>query len=324
MPVTPETSAAINAELAAARAGEERLQELKAAVELAKVNENQEQYEAAVAALKEGASAFFTEMALLRHATAVAKIPDVIRHVESILEEGHKVLIFAHHRDVIQALTQHFNAARVWGGMSPEAKQAEVDRFQNDDTCTTFVGQFEAAGVGYTLTKATYVVMAELDWVPGNVTQAEDRAHRIGQLESLLIQHLVLEGSLDATMAKRLVAKQDVIDKSLDDPIVQAEAKEAIVPTTSTVSITRKEVEEAPEFTEGQRAAIHLGLQMLAGMCDGAHDLDGAGFSKFDTRIGHALAAANRLTNKQCALGSKLVRRYRRQLPEHVTAEVTQ
>jgi SWI/SNF-related matrix-associated actin-dependent regulator 1 of chromatin subfamily A len=318
MPVTSETRAAIEAELAVSRVYEDRLQELKAAVELAKVAENQDQYDAAVAALKEGAQVAFTEMSLVRHATALAKVPDVIRHVETILEEGHKVIIFAYHRDVMEAYRTHFNAARIWGGMSGEAKDAEVERFQNDPTCTTFVGQYEAAGVGLTLTAADYVVCAELDWVPGNVSQAEDRAHRIGQQGQVLIQHLVLEGSLDATMAQRLVDKQDVIDKSLDDPIVAREAAEPVVPTKSSVTVTRKEIAEAPEVSEPLRAAIHLGLQMLAGVCDGARKLDGAGFNRFDSEIGKSLAGAGRLTNKQCVLGKKLVTKYRRQLPENL------
>lgn len=318
MPVTAETRAAIEAEMAAARAGEERLQELRAAVELAKVTESQEQYEAAVAALKEGATAAFTEMALLRHATAVAKIPDVIRHVESLVEEGQPIVVFGHHRDVIEAIQRHFNAARIWGGMSPEAKDAEVTRFQTDESCMVFVGQFEAAGVGLTLTRSSICVMAELDWVPANVSQAEDRVHRIGQGDPVLIQHLVLEGSLDATMAQRLVEKQDIIDRSLDDPIVAREAQEPVIPSTSSVAVTRKEVAEAPEFPEPLRAAIHLGLKMLAGVCDGAHSLDGAGFNKMDSHIGKSLAMAPRLTNKQCVLGKKLVTRYRRQLPENL------
>jgi hypothetical protein len=147
------------------------------------------------------------------------------------------------------------------------------------------------------------------------VSQAEDRAHRIGQHDSVLVQHLVLEGSLDATMAKRLVEKQDAIDKALDDPVTSPAARESIIPTQSSVTISRREIEEAPEFTEPQRAAIHLGLQMLAGMCDGARQIDGVGFNKLDTNIGKSLAHAIRLTNKQAVLGRKLVTKYRRQLP---------
>jgi SWI/SNF-related matrix-associated actin-dependent regulator 1 of chromatin subfamily A len=316
VPVGPETRHVVEAEIAALAAAEEVLEVLKARVEIAKVADNQEGYEQAVEELNRGVSAAFTQIALLRHQTAIAKVPDVIAHIEGILEEGHKLLVFAHHRDVLKALHDHFeHSALIWGGMAAEDKQAEVERFQSDEACRVFVGQIEAAGVGITLTAATRVVFAELDWVPGNVSQAEDRAHRIGQHDSVLVQHLVLEGSLDATMAKRLVEKQDAIDKALDDPVTSPAARESIIPTQSSVTISRREIEEAPEFTEPQRAAIHLGLQMLAGMCDGARQIDGVGFNKLDTNIGKSLAHAIRLTNKQAALGRKLVTKYRRQLP---------
>jgi SWI/SNF-related matrix-associated actin-dependent regulator 1 of chromatin subfamily A len=50
-----------------------------------------------------------------------------------------------------------------------------------------------------------------LDWTPGIVSQAEDRCHRIGTKESVLVQHLVLGGSLDTVMARALIAKQAVL-----------------------------------------------------------------------------------------------------------------
>jgi SWI/SNF-related matrix-associated actin-dependent regulator 1 of chromatin subfamily A len=318
MPVTAATQAVLERELAESAKHEAQLSILKAAVELAKVNASQEEYDAAVAALAEGAKVAFTEMALVRHATAVAKIPDVIAHVEGIVEEGLKVVVFAYHRDVMQAIRDHFDAAYIWGGMTGDAREAQKERFMTDPACMVFVGQYEAAGVGHTLTVSSRFVAAELEWVPGNMSQAEDRVHRIGQEDRVLIQHLVLEGSLDATMARRLVDKQDTIDRTLDDPIAAPEAREPIVAAAASVHVTRKEVEEAPEVPEALRAAIHLGLQMLAGMCDGARNLDGAGFSKFDAHIGKSLAMAGRLTNKQCVLGKKLVTRYRRQLPENL------
>jgi hypothetical protein len=155
-----------------------------------------------------------------------------------------------------------------------------------------------------------------LDWVPGNVTQAEDRAHRIGQVNSVLVQHLVLAGSLDAKMARTLVEKQEVIGAALDDetakipatPIKEKAASEGISP--------EKLEKESEAMTPERIAAIHRGIQMIAGMCDGARELDGAGYSKLDAGIGHSLAHAATLSPRQAALGHKLVNRYRRQLPE--------
>ena len=79
-----------------------------------------------------------------------------------------------------------------------------------------FVGGIQASGLGITLTAASTVVFAELDWVPGNLTQAEDRCHRLGQRDSVLVYHVVADGSLDARMAKVIVEKQDVADRALN------------------------------------------------------------------------------------------------------------
>ena len=61
------------------------------------------------------------------------------------------------------------------------------------------------------------MIFVELDWVPGNVTQAEDRCHRIGQREHVLIQHLVVDGSMDANLVKMIIDKQKVADAAMDD-----------------------------------------------------------------------------------------------------------
>lgn len=136
----------------------------------------------------------------------------------------------------MQAIAEAFGeqAVTVTGDTPLPARQAAVDRFQSDPTCLLFVGNMRAAGVGLTLTAASHVVFAELDWTPSNVSQAEDRCHRIGQRDHVLVQHLVLDGSLDATMAHTLIAKQAVMDAALDDPVAaQAISTEPILPSLS-------------------------------------------------------------------------------------------
>ena len=314
---------AVDTENRAYEAHEERLIALRAQAELAKASDNEDDYAAAVARLREAAQVAFAEMSKARHATAVAMIPHAIEHVTDALEGGGKVVLFAHHHDIIDAIVAAFpGCAKLDGRDSMTDRDAAVTRFQTDPTCTLFVGGIQAAGVGLTLTASAHVIFAELDWVPGNVTQAEDRTHRIGQRASVLVQHLVLEGSLGARMAHVLVAKQAVIDAALDrvheaEPIVPARDRRL----AATENATRKSLDaDAQKMTPERIAAIHQGLRVLAGMCDGAQELDGAGFSKIDVMIGHSLAEAVRLTSRQAALGAKLVNKYRRQLPAELVA----
>lgn len=195
----------------------EEIERLEQRAAIAK-RRNDGTYEAAVAALRQAHQTAFTEMAAVRRELAVAKIPLVCAHLEDMLESGDKVVVMAHHREVVDALQTHFGACAVklYGGMPDGEKNANVERFQGDPGCRVFVGSIHAAGVGITLTAASKVVFAELDWTPANMLQAEDRCHRIGQRDNVLIQQLVFDGSLDAKMAETLVRKMEVIDRALD------------------------------------------------------------------------------------------------------------
>lgn len=76
----------------------------------------------------------------------------------------------------------------------------------------------------------------------------------------------------------------------------------------------------AETLTPHRIGAIHAALRCLAAVCDGARDLDGAGFSKIDARIGRELALCPALTPRQAALGLQLVTKYHRQLPADLLA----
>ena len=221
---------------------------LREAVLEAEASEDPEAYRDAVAGLRAGASGAFNAISKLRHDTALAKVPAVIETLKDAVEQG-KVVCFAHHRDVVAAIAAAFGSAAVTltGDTSMANRDAAVQRFQNDPTCLLFVGNIRAAGVGLTLTASSHVIFAELDWTPALVTQAEDRCHRIGQHDHVLVQHLVLEGSLDATMARMLVSKQIVLDAALDNPIAaQVLSDEPIV------------VDDEPDQTRHQPAGEGL------------------------------------------------------------------
>jgi SWI/SNF-related matrix-associated actin-dependent regulator 1 of chromatin subfamily A len=173
----------------------------------------------------------FAELAKIRHETALSKVPMVVAHLKDIIESGEKVICFAWHKDVISEINKAFDtdyACIITGSTPVKLRQATVDRFQNDPNSKLFIGNIKAAGTGVTLTAASRVVFAELDWQPGAIIQAEDRAHRIGQQDSVHVQHLVLKNSIDAYMAKILIRKQEVIDKALDGKEVEYEEKKGV------------------------------------------------------------------------------------------------
>jgi SWI/SNF-related matrix-associated actin-dependent regulator 1 of chromatin subfamily A len=309
---TDGAAKAVAAEKKAWAMHEERLEALRTEADFAHASGDQAAYKSAVEALKAAARIGFDEIAKERKNVAVAKLPKVIEHIEDAFEQGiGKIVIFGHHHDVCNGIATHFGAAAVklTGEVtSNKDRQQAVDRFQNDPTVKLFVGSIGAAGVGHTLTAASTVIFAELDWVPANVSQAEDRCHRIGQNDQVLIQHLVLDGSLDARMATILVEKQEISDKALDSNT------EIDVPAP----VAARRPGKYPVAPEWKRDAAHQAMRMLAGMCDGAVTEDGAGFNKIDTSVGKKLAAAETLSDGQVWLATSFARKYQRQLPDSV------
>jgi SWI/SNF-related matrix-associated actin-dependent regulator of chromatin subfamily A-like protein 1 len=104
---------AIRAEIEAYERHEAGLADLRAAVEMAKASENAVEYENAVARLRDAGRVAFTQLSRLRHETALAKAPKVIEHVEDLVEGGDKVIVFAHHKDVIAQIAVAFGSAAV-------------------------------------------------------------------------------------------------------------------------------------------------------------------------------------------------------------------
>ena len=220
LPNTKESAKLVADELDQWEESEGEIENLSTKVELAKASDSKEVFNEAVKQLNEKVKAKFEEMALLRHKTALAKLPQVIAKLQEIYEEdpAHKLIVFAHHRDVIKALKEEFpKCAVVVGGMEAEDKMKEVERFQKDPDCVLFLGGLRAASEGITLTASSHVIFVEEDWTPGKMSQAEDRAHRIGQNDNVLVEHWVLENSLDVRIAQATVQKQEIMDKVLDE-----------------------------------------------------------------------------------------------------------
>ncbi len=143
-----------------------------------------------------------------RQATGIAKAPYVCQFVRALLDAGEKVLLFAHHHAVMDAYKQelkHYHPGFITGRETTNAKALAVDRFMAGKTDVLCISLRAASGLN--LQRATCVVFGELDWSPAVHSQAEDRAHRMGQQDSLLCYYLVAPQGSDAVMQEALGLK---------------------------------------------------------------------------------------------------------------------
>lgn len=143
------------------------------------------------------------------------KAPAAVKYLKEFLEDTEEsILIFAIHREVIAILEKGLAKFKpiVISGKVPTSKRFDlVKKFQSDNTRKVFIGNIQASGVGFTLTKATRVIFVEFDWVPGNNEQARDRAHRIGQNEKVLVQYMVFKDSIDRKKIETVLRKNQNI-----------------------------------------------------------------------------------------------------------------
>ncbi len=154
----------------------------------------------------------------LKQLAVQGKMKDSIEWIKNFLDTDGKLVVFAVHKVVINALMEVFGdvAVKIDGSVSMKNRDNVVQRFQNDDKVRLFVGNIKAAGVGLTLTAASNVAFLELPWTPGELVQAEDRCHRIGQEDSVTIYYLLTQGTIEEEIAMLLDSKRKVLDVVLD------------------------------------------------------------------------------------------------------------
>ena len=162
-----------------------------------------------------------------RQATGVAKAPYVCQFVRALLEGGEKVLLFAHHHEVMDEYKKELRAFApgfITGRETSAMKDRAVERFMTEKTDVLCISLRAASGLN--LQRATCVVFGELDWSPAVHSQAEDRAHRIGQEDSLLCYYLVAPQGSDAAMQEALGLKvSQFVGLMGDTPVSAAEAE---------------------------------------------------------------------------------------------------
>jgi len=147
-----------------------------------------------------------------------------LEYLQEVLEGGgeRKVLVFAHHLAELDAVEQLMlklgkKLIRIDGGTPVPLRRSQVVSFQTEPAIQVAILSITAAGQGLTLTAASLALFFEMTWVPGQLLQAEDRLHRIGQkAQHIDIHYAIAPDSLDERMWSVLERKVKLLGRALD------------------------------------------------------------------------------------------------------------
>lgn len=166
-----------------------------------------------------GSGRHMVELIVLRKFISLKKVEHSVELAEQAIEQGKKVIIFTNFTDSFNALMSKFGKLAVGhnGKMNGTQKQNSIDQFQNNDNVKVFVGNLISAGTAITLTKAEVVIMNDLDFVPANHAQAEDRAWRIGVQRTVNVYYPIFEDTIDVKMYEMLNEKRRIIAQAIGE-----------------------------------------------------------------------------------------------------------
>ena len=148
--------------------------------------------------------------------------------VGSLLEiwkqNGHKTLLFAQHRIMLDILEKYVRSmtglkyCRMDGKTPIQARQNMVDEYNNDPDLHVFLLTTKVGGLGINLTGADRVIIFDPDWNPSTDLQARERAWRLGQKREVTIYRLMTAGTIEEKIYHRQIFKQFLTNKILKDP----------------------------------------------------------------------------------------------------------
>ena len=173
---------------------------------------------AVIAKIKAESNEHLVRLSVLRRLSARAKMPAIEEWVQAHIDEGKKVVIAGHHREVVDELARRFGGLKIQGGMSVQEVEEHKHKFQNlsAEEAPVIVLSIQAAKTGHTLTASQDVLFVELPWTPADVDQTYSRCHRLGQQGSVTATYMLASKTIDEEIYSLIERKRGVVNSAVE------------------------------------------------------------------------------------------------------------
>jgi len=183
------------------------------------IEQGKPSHKAAMAAMiRAEANEHLVRLSILRRLAAKAKMDSVHEWVDAHIEDGKKVVIAAHHREIVDELSNKYGNLRIQGGMSVDEVELNKQKFQelSVEKAPVIVLSMQAAKTGHTLTASENCLFVELPWTPADVDQTYSRLHRLGQKGSVSATYLLAANTIDEDIYDLIEKKRSVVDAAVE------------------------------------------------------------------------------------------------------------
>ena len=148
-----------------------------------------------------------------------AKVDMCMGLISNAVGSGHKILLFSQFTSMLEILCNRLEEEGITyyvltGSTDKETRKELVERFQKDET-SVFCISLKAGGTGLNLTAADIVIHYDPWWNLAVQNQATDRAHRIGQENTVTVYKLVTKGTIEENIMRLQEKKRELADQVL-------------------------------------------------------------------------------------------------------------
>ena len=136
-----------------------------------------------------------------------AKLEQLMTLLPDMLAEGRRILLFSQFTGMLTLIEAELKKHQIpWVKLTGQSQKRDalIEQFTNGSV-PLFLISLKAGGVGLNLPQADTVIHYDPWWNPAVETQATDRAHRIGQTQSVWVLKLVAQGTIE----ERILALQE-------------------------------------------------------------------------------------------------------------------
>jgi SNF2 family DNA or RNA helicase len=150
------------------------------------------------------------------------KYDEIKRSLQSLIQEGHKVLLFSSFVKHLNLVADYFNSLGLEYAMltgETRNREEEIRKFQEQKDCRFFLISLKAGGVGLNLTAADYVFILDPWWNPAAEMQAISRAHRIGQDKHVFVYRFISRNTLEEKILKLQERKSNLADAFINNSL---------------------------------------------------------------------------------------------------------